>query len=183
MKALALLLVFCGSAIVQAAAPTDAVLIKNFREIYSSYESIMQIDGKDRELQELYALNKSRLPKYGLPSEMNNAVVLATTELSGGFCKKAIDKEKTLEIGQRVLYKRIDFARGPIQFQSFIKEKLINELAMLFWLREAKPEEMSSLSASIDRLGEEAPNDLAQTENVLQVLCTGFGTSLAFLVK
>src|SRR5688572_9189629 len=87
----------------------DPVLLKNFREIYAAYENITAVDGRDKELMDLYKLNMDRLPKNGLPEELSSSVVLAATELSGAFCKKTIDREKVLAPGARILFGDVNF--------------------------------------------------------------------------
>jgi len=161
----------------------DPLLLKNFREIYASYAAITNIDPKSPDLLELYKANKDRLPASGLPSELSSPVVLALTELSGAFCKKALDREKALKPGERILFPNVNFKVGPSQFQKFRKTEISQHLAQLFWQREATDKELNSLSKHIDRLGSSQPYNPAETEQLLHILCTTYGTSLAFLVK
>lgn len=162
----------------------DTVRLKNARELYAAYEATTGIDGRQADLAELYRLNMDRLPKYGLPEELSSSTVLAATEISGAYCKKAIDREKVLPEGERMLFADIDFTQGPSQFTSFLRETAIDRLAIMFWQRNATEAEIASLSETILSASMDGSKDLpAETEKVLQVLCTTVGTSLAFLTK
>lgn len=169
-----------------ATAGTEAATplrIKNFREIFASYEAITGADEGDTELLELFKLTKDRLPRAGVPQEFGSPVVLGMTELAGGFCKKAIAREKAQSYGERLLFSDIDFARGTNQFSDFLVGKLADQLAISFWQREAKVSEKMALSKMISDLSTGDPMAVVETEELLQVVCTTFGTSLAFLVK
>lgn len=164
-------------------AVNDPVRLKNFREIYESYAQITGVDSKDADLLELYKLNVDRLPKLGVAGELSSNVVLATTELAGAFCKKALDKEKALPRGERNLYGLADLTRGPEQFTEYLKGVIVNRFAEQFWQRQATDSEKQVFSKSISKMTEKDPEDEAQTGNILHVLCATFGTSLAFLTK
>ena len=166
-----------------AHAGKDRILLKNFRELYASYETVMGVDGRDAELQELLKLNIDRLPKYGVVEEMNSPVVLAATEISGAFCKKAITREKAVSHCERILFADADFTRGPKQFSSVIKVAMIENLANLFWQRNSTEAETQVLSEIITKASVGSDETPADTERVLQVLCSSFATSLNFLVK
>lgn len=166
-----------------AGAVNDPVRLKNFREIYESYAQITGVDSKDADLLELYKLNVDRLPKLGVAGELSSNVVLATTELAGAFCKKALDKEKALPRGERNLYGPADLTRGPEQFTEYLKGVIVNRFAEQFWQRQATDSEKLVFSKAISKMTEKDPEDAAQTGNILHVLCATFGTSLAFLTK
>ena len=52
-----------------AHAAANPILLKNFRELYASYESTMAVDGSDADLRNLLNLNIDRLPKVGIPED------------------------------------------------------------------------------------------------------------------
>jgi hypothetical protein len=160
----------------------DPIRLKNFREVYSSYANIMGVDASDSDLQGLYRVIKDRLPKYGLPQEFTNGTVLAMTELSGFFCKKAIAREVEQTYGERLMFSDVDFTRGPNQFSEFLIQRMGNRLGKMFWLRDLKDTEVAALTtiASKATLNGDDPEE---TKKVLQVLCASFASSMAFLVK
>ncbi|MDZ4660487.1 MAG: hypothetical protein SGJ18_02590 [Pseudomonadota bacterium] len=161
----------------------DPIRLKNFREIYASYESVTRVDGKDGTLQEIFRLSKERLPRNGTADELNSPAVLAMTELSGAFCKKAIDREKILTKGERILFLDIDFELGPIQFSDYLVERISNHLSRLFWNRDINPQEATVMVKLVSEAGAANQYSKIETENVLHILCTTYATSLAFLVK
>ncbi len=180
MKMAAVFLVFVMGLQAHAA---DSLSLKNGREIFASYAAIMHISDHDSELRDLYKLNVDRLPKRGTTDELNNAVILATTELGGAFCKKAIDREKVLSKGQRELFGDVDFKRGPSQFNDFIKGAMLDRMAVSFWQRNIADAEKVSLAKMIVETAKGSDDTPEQTITVLQIVCTGYATSLAFLVK
>src|SRR4051812_37914294 len=80
---------------------SDTINLKNGREIYATYASIMGLDGRIQELRESYLNNADRLPKAGTPDELSNPAVLGTIELGGTFCKQSLMKEVPMAHGQR----------------------------------------------------------------------------------
>ena len=179
-----ILLFFIAMAVCQLGfTKDDPLLMLNFREIYHSYASIMDVDAKDADLKIIYERTKANLPTLGLTTELSSPMVLAMTELGGAFCGKAVEQERAKEFGERHLFKYIDFEHGPVQFQDFLKRRMTNHLAELFWKRPATEMEIQLISQHIDRLGETAPQATEETPKVLHVLCTTFATSLGFVIK
>lgn len=166
-----------------AFAAKDPVLLKNFREIYASYVNITGVNGRDKDIADVYRLVVDRLPKAGTPDELSSAVILAATEVSGMFCKKAIDSEKAVSHGERILFGDIDFARGPSQFTDYLKSVVNDHLALAFWQRNANAAEKQALSKVITDASKGSAETGAETEKVMHVLCTAYATSLAFLAK
>lgn len=160
----------------------EVLKLKNYREIYASYQGIMNVDGRDTELTDLYRLDKDRLPQTGSPQEFSSPTVLALTELGGAFCKKAIDAEKVVPLGERTLFSRIDFERGPEQFTGYLQEALFEDLSQAFWGRDIKDSEKIVLSKIMtDTLAD--LQSTTETEKVLEVVCTTYASSLAFVTK
>ena len=162
----------------------DPVYLKNFREIWGSYVSATGVDGRDQTLRDLYRFNIDRLPKLGLPAELSSDVVLATTELGGAFCKQAVVQEKALPRGQRLLFGYVDFARGPSQFTTFLKETLADHLAQIFWQRNVLTPEVAVIGGIIDKTIAAGGTDTPEaTESLMHSLCTTYASSISFLVK
>lgn len=171
---------FLMSAWVQAHA---GVRLKIGREILASYATITGVPAGDPDITELYKLNAGRLPKAGNPEELSNGVILGATELGGVFCKKALEREVAQSPGQRLLFGSVNFKRGPSQFGDFLRVKFLDEMAVNFWQRNITEAEKIKLSELIDRTIAK-DNDIPQnTVSLMQVMCTSFATSLAFLVK
>lgn len=179
MKSVKFFVLLFAAASVGLAEPP--VRIKNFREIFSSYKDLMG-NGDAADIQELYRLNKDRLPRLGIPQEFSSSTVLAMTELGGAFCNKVVQKEKTLSVGERVLFSDIDFARGPSQFSTFLINKMSEQMSNLFWMRSARDSEKAAVGKMIQEAGRD-DDSVAQTEKVLQLICTTYATSLSFLTK
>ena len=166
------------------ARAADPVYLKNFREIWSSYVSATGVDGRDQTLRDLYRFNVDRLPKLGLPAELSSDVVLATTELGGAFCKQAVVQEKALPRGQRLLFGYVDFARGPSQFTTYLKEMVADHLAQIFWQRNVLTPEVAVIGTIIDKTIAAGGTDTPEaTEALMHSLCTTYASSISFLVK
>lgn len=162
----------------------DPIRIKNFREIYSSYSSITGVEENDSDLQTIFNLVKDRLPKFGIPQEFSNNTVLAMTELSGHFCKKAITREENQTYGERLMFSDIDFTRGPSQFSDYLTGKVGQHLARMFWLRDLKDKELAAINTIITKATSvESEDSIDGTKKVLQILCATYASSMAFLVK
>ena len=166
----------------QASASSDRLLLKNYREIFLAYASATGVAPQDVEAREAYRINIDRLPKTGVTDELSSPVILAATELSGVFCSKAISREQKQTPGERQLFPQIDFQTGPSQFSDYLIDILAQDLALNFWQRNAKPEEIISVLELIKESSVGAMTT-SDTENILQILCTTYATSLAMLVK
>ena len=183
MKMLKIFFLGIAFALGSAATADNPVRLKNFREIYASLVTVTGVDGRDAELTELFRVNVDRLPKVGEAGELSSNVVLAATELSGAFCKKALDREKALPRGERNLFGQVDLNRGPRQFTNYLKGRITEQYAQAFWLRAPSATEKEVLSQLIDRLRTNVTDSADETEKLLQVFCVSFGSSLAFLTK
>jgi hypothetical protein len=173
----------CFATLSFAAHAADPVLLKSGREIFASYVAITGLDANDQTLRDIYRLNIDRLPKTGAPEELSNTVIMGTTELGGIFCKQTLDREKTLPRGQRQLFADVNFARGPRQFDDYSRGLIFNDLGMAFWQRNATDAEKKALSKAIDTAVTKNSDDTDETVKLLQVICTTYASSLAFLVK
>lgn len=176
-------MILLSAMIAPAAFAVDPVMLKNGREIFASYAVVTNISDKDTELREIYRLNEDRLPKGGVPEELSSGVVMAATELGGLFCKRAIVRESALPVGQRTLFADVNFKRGPSQFGEFTSRQLINRMALAFWQRDVKEAEATSIAKTLSASVDATKDTVEETQSVLQVVCTTFATSLAFLAK
>lgn len=158
------------------------VQLKIGAEIFAAYQAITGINN-DSELRELYKLNVNRLPKAGAAEEMSNGVVLGTTELGGAFCKKALDRDMALPAGQRILFGLVNFKRGPSQFGDFLKGQFFDQMAVSYWQRNVTEEEKVKLSNLMAETIKGSPDSVEETYALMQIMCTTYATSLAFLVK
>jgi hypothetical protein len=159
------------------------VKIKNFREIYSSLATMMNMNESNQTLKDAFVLVKDRLPKTGSAQEFSSPTLMALTELSGTFCRETISKEEKLGYGERTLFSDINFDRGPIQFSSYLSDVLSKKLSRIFWQREIRPEESVVIENLIfSSIGKNLTNP-AETEKIVQVVCTAFTSSLAFITK
>jgi hypothetical protein len=158
------------------------VNLKIGTEIYAAYVNITGISG-DKELRDLYKLNINRLPKSGETDEMTNGVVLATTELGGAFCKKALIRDMALPQGGRILFGLVNFKRGPSQFSDFLREEFIDQMGVQFWQRDVTAAEKAMMSKIMTDVIKNSPDSTDETATLMQVMCTTYATSLAFLVK
>jgi hypothetical protein len=159
------------------------VRLKIGREMLASYAAITGVSAGDSDLSELYKLNVGRLPKAGNPEELSNGVILGATELGGAFCKKALDREVAQSPGQRMLFGSVNFKRGPSQFGDFLKGKFLDEMAVAFWQRNITEAEKTKLSDVMNKTIEKDEDTPENTVSLMQVMCTSYATSLAFLVK
>lgn len=175
-------LILIGSSIASAAV-SPGVRLKNFREIYYSLAALTNIDENDADMKTVFSLVKDRLPRAGSPQEFNSPSLMALTELSGAFCQKAVQREKVLTPGERTLFSDINFARGPVQFSSYLGEVLSKRMSRIFWQREVKAEEIAMIEQLIFETAKEDTVSLVETEKVLQSVCTTFASSLAFATK
>lgn len=166
-----------------SAFAADPVQLKNGREIFASYSTITGVSEKDTELRELFRLNADRLPKRGAPEELSNGVIMATTELGGTFCKKTIARESALPVGQRMLFTDVNFKRGPSQFGDYATRQIINRLGLAFWQRDVTEDEAMSIAKTMALATDKKADTQEETAKVLQVVCTTYATSLAFLAK
>lgn len=183
MKILAVSFVFLFGMKSYSASTSSSVRIKNFREIYYSLSALTNIDENDADLKVVYNIVKDRLPRTGSPLEFNSPSLMALTELSGAFCQKAVQKEKTLSPGERTLFPDVNFQRGPVQFSSYLSEVVSKRLARIFWQREAKASEIRLIEQLILETAKENMAALVETEKVLQSVCTNVASSLAFVTK
>jgi hypothetical protein len=161
----------------------DVVRLKLGREIFAAYANITGVDANDLELKTLFKLNETRLPKYGTPEELSNNVILGATELGGAFCKKSITREILLPFGQRTLFKLVNFKRGQSQFSPFLRDQIMDHLAVSFWQRDMTAAEKLKVATTMSRITAGAEDNADATVNYLQILCSTYATSLAFLVK
>lgn len=143
----------------------------------------MNISESDPALREIYKGTVDRLPKNGNPDELSNPMIMATTDLSGAFCKMLLEKEKAVSPGRRILFGDVNFKRGPSQFIDGIRHAMLDHLANSFWYRDATLTEKASLSKTMAAAAKGAPDTAEETVSVLQLLCTTYATSLAFFVK
>ncbi len=161
----------------------DPVRIKNFREIYSSYASITGVDINDLDIQAAFGNIKDRLPKYGIPQELSNNTVLAMIELSGYFCKKAIEREENQTYGERLLFSDIDFTRGSEQFSNFLVSKLSQQFSTMFWLRDVRQKEVEAMITLVAKSSVADEDSIDATKQILQMICASYASSMAFIVK
>ena len=166
-----------------SANATDPVILKTGREIYASLASLTGVSEKDPDVYQLYLQNIGRLPKQGLPAELSSNVVLATTELGGLFCQKAVQRERAQPASQRMIFRAVDFASGPGQFDDYKKGIVLDDLAIAFWQRDATDAEKQALSSALDAAAKGASGSADQTAKVIQIMCTIYATSLATLVR
>ncbi len=169
--------------IAATADAADIVRIKNARELYASYASIMNLSESDPALRDSYKAAIDRLPKNGTPDELSNPMIMASTDLGGVFCKAALDKEKALTPGRRVLFGDVNFRRGPSQFIDGVRNAMLDHLANAFWYRDATSAEKNSLSKTMAAAVQNNVDSADETVSILQILCTSYATSLAFFVK
>jgi hypothetical protein len=172
-----------ASLILAPQAQSASLRLKNFREIYAAYQSVLNVSASDADVSAVYALVRDRLPKTGQAQEFSSSVVLATTELGGAFCKKAITLEKAMPFGERNLFYNIDFDYGPFQLSGYETEVLAKNLANAFWQRDLTQDERKVIYKLVDTASNEDLTSPEATEVVLRSICTTFATSLAFLTK
>lgn len=179
MKTIAVLAAFLA-VMAQAEAKVN---LKIGSEIYASYATITGVSAGDQELRDLYKLNVNRLPKAGSTEEMSNGVVLGATELGGAFCKKALAREMAQPAGRRILFGIVNFNRGPSQLGDFLRGEFFDSMAIAFWQRNVTEEEKVKLSAVMNDVIKGSADSAEETAMLMQIMCTTYATSLAFLVK
>lgn len=175
MKFLALLAI---GLVTQAA---DPVLLKTGPEILASYAAVTGIDPSDPDIHGLYLSDVKRFPKQGTPDEMSNNMILAAIELGGEFCLKELAEEQGEPGSQRTLFGNVDFTSGPSQFDDYASGALFENLALAFWQRDVTDAEKQALKTIMTNSVQGDTPD--QTVAAMQIICTVYGSSLAFLVK
>jgi len=162
----------------------NPLLLKTGPEVFASYSAITSIGTSDPDLLTTYHQDKHRLPQTGAASEMNSNVVLALTELGGQFCAKAIARETAKPASQRNLFASVDFTKGPNQFADDYNAGLvIDQLSQAFWSRSPTSDEKTLLLKSMRAALNGVAGTTADTQNVAQLTCTLFASSINFLVK
>ena len=101
-------------AVLMAGSPAQAQIgIKNFRQIIQSFNSLTGVMVTDPDVKATIEETRSRLPKFGRADEVNSAMLLAMTSLSGIFCQKLIAADAQKSPDQRRAHKSVDFAKIP----------------------------------------------------------------------
>lgn len=162
---------------------TRGLALKNFREILTSYEAITGVSATDAEIQAIYRSVKERLPLHGKVEELSSPMVLASTELSGIFCSRVLEREVAQGPGERVFFRYVDFKKGSTQFSSGDLERVIDDIAIGFWQRPVTEAEKEALLASFTGAIGSHKSSPGALRNAFQVICTLFATSLEFFVK
>lgn len=157
--------------------------IRNFREIVAGFDSIMgPFSGNAAAyLQMVYLNTKDQLPRFGYPQEFSSSVVLATSELSGAYCQKMVEREMALGFAERTFFSEVDFELGPKQFSNYVLRSILEPFSILFWQRELRSKEKEVFSNIVAEFNSDGPELKQETVKLLQTICTLFATSLSHL--
>jgi hypothetical protein len=170
-------------ALLGAATPSlagDALALRNFREYPAALEAVTGVRMSDPEVAASYRRVATLLPITGDPGEMSSPMLLAATELAGVFCAKVVAVEAATTVPLRLLFKRVDFTRGPAQFGDADWRALVGDLSTAFYQRPADDDEALELVAAL-KLATPRATGPTDTPKVMTIACTMLATSLAFL--
>ena len=157
-------------------AKANEVSIKDFRELYESLKTSMNLDPAPSDaLKTLYDSVYEILPPSGDVKEYNASMQWALTKLTAEFCRQRIKKDALLPSDARWLHKKVDFSHPP-KAQTEMPFTL-NEYADVFWQRAVKPDEEKILDDFAKGVANALPDNSTSLVPYLASLCAIIGTS------
>ena len=182
MKVRAILKSFVIAGLMASTTAHADIGIKNFRQIVQSYSSLTGVPVTDADVKATIDETQSRLPKFGKPDEVNSAMLLAMTSLSGMFCQKMIASDMTKAMGQRRAHNTVDFTKIPSTYSDDARKAIVDEYAQLFWGRSATDAEKMALIKTFQDLQVSGGDNVDGLQKALKATCTVVGSSQEFFM-
>lgn len=135
---------------------------------------------------------KNALSGSGAITELSTQLVLGSMEIVAVFCNAAIQKELVTQ-APKIVYPGINLNQPPTMLGPEARKAFIQNLAIRFLGRSARPEEMDISQNTIDGILASYPaiapnatspgmNNALGTQIVSQALCTTWGASTEALI-
>lgn len=182
MKVRALLSSIAVASMLSGTAAQAEIGIKNFRQIIQSFSSLTAVPLTDTDVKATIDETQSRLPKFGRPDEVNSAMLLAMTSLSGIFCQKMIQSDSVKTVDQRRVHKMVDFTKIPSTYNDDARKAIMEEYAQLFWGRSASEMEKTALIKTFQDMQTSAGDTVDGLKKALKATCTVVGSSQEFFM-
>lgn len=164
-----------------AHASAPLIGLKSHRELFESMCAVTGISPATQSVNAVYLESRGSLSESGRYEDMNSIMAMTAAKLASSVCSAFVTTEAAKEGKDRLVYKLIDFTKGPSSIGGDAREEMISAMADAFWQRKASDAEAAAVTTFFDE-GSKGLADNAQSTRALMVsTCVQGLASLEFL--
>lgn len=154
---------------------SDAVALKNFREIFESLQVALRITPlPDGMVSKTFQAIRESLPSAHDVGQYNGSMQWALVKLTSEACRSRIETDSNLPSDKRWLHKKINFKTSP---QAQDLSSAVMDYAAVFWQRPTKNNEETAISTFLESIIKESPDEVKSLVSILTALCSMMGSA------